>query len=69
MADKISTRQAYGDALVELGAENKNIIVFAPRMPKTSYLKDNNSKRELAGNTIEIEGWTLYNSKSFAEYM
>ncbi len=28
MADKISTRQAYGDALVELGKKNENIIVM-----------------------------------------
>ncbi len=28
MADKISTRQAYGDALVALGRENQQIIVM-----------------------------------------
>jgi len=28
MADKIATRQAYGEVLVELGAQNENIIVM-----------------------------------------
>ncbi len=45
--------------------ENKCILVFAPYMPKTSYLKDKNSKRELAGNAIIIEEWTVYESKYF----
>ena len=36
MADKISTRQAYGDALVELGRENKNIIVMDADLSKST---------------------------------
>ena len=45
--------------------ENKCIMVFTPRMPKISYLKDENSKRELAGNAITIGEWTIYESKKF----
>ena len=41
------------------------VIVFAPRMPKISYLKDENSKRELAGNAITIGEWTIFESKKF----
>lgn len=36
MADKISTRQAYGDTLVKLGAENQNIIVFDADLSKST---------------------------------
>ena len=28
MADKIATRQAYGETLVKLGAENENLVVL-----------------------------------------
>ncbi len=28
MADKIATRESYGKVLVELGAENPNIVVL-----------------------------------------
>ena len=28
MADKMATRQAYGEALVELGAKNKDLVVL-----------------------------------------
>lgn len=45
--------------------ENKYVMVFAPCMPKISYLKDKNSKRELAGNSVEMEDWIVYNSKYF----
>lgn len=44
MADKISTRQAYGDALVELGAENKNIIVMDADLSKSTMTKDFKAK-------------------------
>ena len=36
MADKISTRQAYGDALVELGKKDKNIIVMDADLSKST---------------------------------
>lgn len=36
MADKISTRQAYGDALVELGKENEQIIVMDADLSKST---------------------------------
>lgn len=36
MADKISTRQAYGDALVKLGRENKDIIVMDADLSKST---------------------------------
>ena len=36
MADKISTRQAYGDALTELGRENENIIVMDADLSKST---------------------------------
>ena len=36
MADKISTRQAYGDALVELGKKNKDIIVMDGDLSKST---------------------------------
>ena len=36
MADKISTRQAYGDALVELGKKNENIIVMDADLSKST---------------------------------
>ena len=36
MADKISTRQAYGDALVELGKKNKDIIVMDADLSKST---------------------------------
>jgi transketolase len=36
MADKISTRAAYGDALVELGKKNENIIVMDADLSKST---------------------------------
>ena len=36
MADKISTRQAYGDTLVKLGAENPEIIVMDADLSKST---------------------------------
>ena len=36
MADKISTRQAYGDALVKLGREKKDIIVMDADLSKST---------------------------------
>lgn len=36
MADKISTRQAYGDALVELGKKDENIIVMDADLSKST---------------------------------
>lgn len=45
--------------------ENKCIMIFAPHMPKISYLKDKNSKRELARNSIEMGDWIVYDSKCF----
>ncbi len=36
MADKISTRQAYGEALVELGKKNKDIIVMDADLSKST---------------------------------
>ena len=30
MADKIATREAYGNALLEFGAKNENIVLYAP---------------------------------------
>lgn len=36
MADKISTRSAYGDALVELGKKNPNIIVMDADLSKST---------------------------------
>ncbi len=40
MAEKISTRQAYGDALVELGAENSSIIVMDADLSKSTMTKN-----------------------------
>ena len=45
--------------------ENKCIMIFAPCLPKISYLKDSNAKRELAGATIQIDQWTIYKSSEF----
>ena len=36
MADKISTRAAYGDALVELGRKNPDIIVMDADLSKST---------------------------------
>ena len=36
MAEKISTRQAYGDTLVQLGGENPDIIVFDADLSKST---------------------------------
>ncbi|MBR4764782.1 MAG: transketolase family protein, partial [Lachnospiraceae bacterium] len=36
MADKVSTRQAYGDTLVKLGAENPDIVVFDADLSKST---------------------------------
>ena len=47
--------------------ENKNIMIFAPHMPKISYLKDKNSKRELAGNSVTIEDWILCEPKFYLD--
>lgn len=47
--------------------ENKCIMIFAPCMPKISYLKDRNSKRELAGNSVVIEDWILCESKFYLD--
>lgn len=40
MAEKISTRQAYGDALVELGAEDSSIIVMDADLSKSTMTKN-----------------------------
>lgn len=45
--------------------ENKYVMVFAPCIPKISCLKHKNSKRELAGNKVEIEDCIIYDSKYF----
>lgn len=45
--------------------ENKSIIIFAPYLPKVSFLNKNGAKRELVGNTINIEDWTVYNTESY----
>lgn len=55
----------FDEAYYSDNTENKCIMVFAPRMPKISYLKDENSKRELAGNAITIGEWTIFESKKF----
>ena len=47
--------------------ENKCIMIFAPCMPKISYLKDKNSKRELAGNSVVIEDWILCEPKFYLD--
>ncbi len=47
--------------------ENQCIMIFAPCMPKISYLKDKNSKRELAGNSVVIEDWLLCESKFYLD--
>lgn len=36
MADKIATRQAYGEALIELGATNSNIVVLDADLSKST---------------------------------
>jgi transketolase len=36
MADKIATRQAYGEALVELGRENPNVVVLDADLSKST---------------------------------
>ena len=33
MSEKIATREAYGKALVELGAANEQVVVLAPTWP------------------------------------
>ena len=45
--------------------ENICVMVFAPFVPKISYLKDKNSKRELAGSSIKMGDWVVYSSKHF----
>ncbi len=45
--------------------ENKCIIIFAPYLPKVSFLNENSAKRELVGNSINIEDWTVYNIESY----
>ncbi len=40
MADKISTREAYGKTLVKLGAENPNIIVMDADLSKSTKTAD-----------------------------
>ena len=47
------------------GIENMLIIVFAPQMPKVSYLKDKASKRELSGSSAKMEEWTICSDKYF----
>ncbi len=37
MADKIATRQAYGEALVELGAKDQNVVVLDADLSKSTY--------------------------------
>ena len=53
----------FGERYYSDNAENKCIMIFAPHMPKISYLRDKNSKRELAGNAITIAEWTIYDSE------
>ena len=36
MADKIATRQAYGQALVEIGKTNKNLVVMDADLSKST---------------------------------
>ena len=37
MADKMATRKAYGETLVELGAENPDLVVNGCRSFKIHY--------------------------------
>ena len=34
MSEKIATREAYGKALVELGEQNKNVVVLDADLPE-----------------------------------
>ena len=47
--------------------ENKYIMVFAPKMPKISYLNANNSERKMAGTLTKIEEWTIYDFRTWLE--
>ena len=40
MADKIATREAYGKTLVEVGAENPNLIVMDADLSKSTKTHD-----------------------------
>ena len=40
MADKISTREAYGNTLVKLGAEDPNIVVMDADLSKSTKTAD-----------------------------
>lgn len=40
MAEKIATRQAYGQVLVELGKENKNLVVMDADLSKSTMTAD-----------------------------
>ena len=44
--------------------ENKCIMIFAPKMPKISYLNTNNSERKMGGSATQIDEWTIYNFES-----
>ena len=45
--------------------ENKCIMIFAPKMPKISYLNTNNSERKMGGNATQIDEWIIYDSESY----
>lgn len=40
MAEKMATRQAYGKALVEIGAENENLVVMDADLSKSTMTND-----------------------------
>ena len=40
MAEKMATREAYGKALVEIGAENPNLIVMDADLSKSTKTGD-----------------------------
>ena len=45
--------------------ENKCIMIFAPKMPKISYLNTNNSERKMGGSATQIDEWIIYDSESY----
>ena len=49
--------------------ENIRIMIFAPYVPKISYLNGESSKRELAGSSIKMGDWIVYSSKHLMENM
>ena len=55
-AEKMATRQAYGKTLVELGAENPNLVVMDADLPDEDVVKNAMADERIARFLEKQEG-------------